>query len=138
MATAWSQLGPAIRTRIIAQQTGSPVPAVYLDYAPLAAPLPYVLIVGVTEEELQVFDDDAETTEIEVDVSIYSDKFNGNAPGATHLSYVNMTKNAIRRWKPTLVNWDVDALRFDSARNMEPLEDALQTVLSLTAVLERK
>jgi len=138
MASSWQELGPAIRTRILSQLSGSSATPVYLDMAAHDAALPCIIVTNAGEEEDQVFDDDAETTETDVDVSVYSKKADGTA-GASHASDVELTKAAIRRWTPTMTNWTASPIRFDGAPiSFQPLEDAYQTVLSFSVVTQRK
>ena len=137
MATSWSQLGPAVRTRLVSQLTGGSPPPVYLDMAPLDAALPYVIVNVVAQTEEQVFDDSAEPTEIDFDISVYSPKI-GTTARTTHLNHVSQVANAIRRWTPTLANWTAHPIRSDDQTPMTILEDAIQTVCSFTVMTERQ
>lgn len=137
MATAWDELGPAVRTRIISQQLLSGPPTIYLDMAPMDAALPYAVVSIVSQTEEQVFENTAEPTEIDFDVAIYSAKVGATARG-THLGHVEETANAVRRWTPTLAGWTAHPIRSDSQTPMTILEDAIQTVYSFTVMCERK
>jgi len=137
MATAWRELAPAVETRIEGQLTGLTPPPVYRSMAPINADLPYIIISPVIQVEEQVFDDDAETTEVDFDIAIYSSKTTANADTA-HLGYVDEVINAVRRWTPTMTNWNSSPIRSDDQTPMQILEDSIQTVCSFTVVMERK
>ena len=138
MAGSWEQLAPAIQARIESQLTGGSPPAVFRSVAPINQDLPYVLVVNVGELEEQVFDDSAETTETEIDISVYTAKNIANAD-TVHTGIVEEVSAAVRRWTPTLTNWNASPIRLDDKPIVMQIDgDAVQTVLSFTVITERK
>jgi hypothetical protein len=138
MARAWTQLAPALVSRIASQQTGLTPPPVFHGMAPTDQALPYIIITRVSEVEQQVFDDGAEVTEIAFDMAVYSAKAGATTVWTAHEGFVDEAQAAIRRWTPTLAGWDASPIRYDESPLFQVLEDAIQTVTSFSVVVERK